>query len=102
MILHLLLLLSFSVNAVLVYFLFKAAKRMLELDDVIQRSCEILDEYAVDLRKTLTSGILEEHPEVASFHRRNQRALSDIEEAVKNLGTVKPKEVLPPRPPVVE
>lgn len=74
--------------------LVRAAKRLLEYDAIFTRIAPALDEYAADLRKTLSSGILVDNPEVLTFHKRNVSFLAHVESI-----TTAVKENRPPSPP---
>jgi hypothetical protein len=74
--------------------LVRAAKRLLEYDAVFARIAPALDEYAADLRKTLSSGILVDNPEVLNFHKRNVSFLAHVESIATAV-----KENRPPSPP---
>lgn len=73
------------------FLIIKLSKKLFEFDSMIEFISETLFIYSSDLRNTLSSGILQDNPDVMNFHKRNMRALSDIESIVKNLGKPKPK-----------
>lgn len=84
--------------------LVRAAKRLLQYDDIWQQITPILEDYSADLRKTLKSDLLIDNPEVVSFHKRNQQALKAIESIVDSVVNVIPVRKRPPvlpRPDVV-
>lgn len=82
--------LSIAGNAALAMLLVRAARRLLEFDEIWQRIMPVLFEYAEDLRKLLSLDLLTDNPEVVEFHRRNMRALRELDEVTKSVRAVAP------------
>ncbi len=81
----------------------RAAKRLLQFDEILQEITPELESYAEDLQQFVKGEILLDHPEVAAFHRRNLRALHTVEsirDSVVNARPAKKKPVALPRPDV--
>ncbi len=73
--------------------LVRAAKRLIEFDAIFTVIVPALDEYTADLKKTLTSGILLDNPDVLTFHKRNVSFMKHVESitaAVKEKRPVSP------------
>lgn len=98
--------LCFSVllNVSFFLLLFRASKRLLQFDLLLGQVAQTLFDYGTDIRNVVKEGVLQDHPEIVSFHRRNVRALAEIDAAVKTLEQVKPRKIEPPKgnPPVWE
>lgn len=82
--------LSLAGNVALAILLVRAARRLLEFDEIWQRIMPVLFEYAEDLRKLLSLDLLTDNPEVVEFHRRNMRALRELDEVTKSVRAVAP------------
>lgn len=83
------------------------AKRTLQYDTIFESITPVLSSYGEELRRTLSAGLLEDHPEVAAFHKLNMRNLAAIEAITRDVVETRPKRQpgkLPKnaRPPVVE
>jgi hypothetical protein len=97
------LVLSLLGNCVLAALLVRAARRLLEFDTVWQRIMPVLFGYAEDLRKMLSLDLLTDNSEVVAFHKRNVRALLELDEVTKSVRDVAPPKVSDqplPRPDV--
>ena len=70
----------------------KMAKRLLQFDSIFESIVQVLVDYGVDLRKVLSGGFLQDHPDIVAFHKRNLKALTEIETIVKDLEQVKPRQ----------
>lgn len=81
--------------AIATFLLIRATRRLLEFDELWDDVTTVLIAYESDLR-VMSSGDLSEvamdHPEIITFHRRNLRALSDIEKITRSLKARKPAE----------
>jgi hypothetical protein len=82
--------LSVAADGVLAALLVRAARRLLEFDAVWQQIMPVLFGYAEDLRKMLSLDLLTDNPEVIAFHKRNVRALTELDEVVKSVRGVAP------------
>ncbi len=79
------------------FLLYRAARRLLQFDEVFQGLIPLLDEYSGDLVRMTSAdldGIMVDHPEVLSFHRRNMRARRDIQLVIDSITSISPR---PPR-----
>ena len=105
MIIVILLFASLAVNFLQGFINIKALKRLLQFDSIFESIIKILSDYGIDLNKTLSSGLLQDNPEIISFHKRNSQALAEIEAAVKNLEQIRPSvkvEIPKGNPPIWE
>jgi hypothetical protein len=74
--------------------LFRAARRLLQFDDLFQDTAEVLDGYSSDLAEMSSAdldGILVDHPEVIAFHKRNMRARRDVQSILDSVTAVSPR-----------
>lgn len=81
------------------WLLIRASRRLLQFDDLFQRTVDVLDSYSSDLTRMVSAdidGILADHPEVESFHRRNMSVRHDIGVILEMLTAVTPRR--PKRP----
>lgn len=85
-----LLIASMIVNAMLVFFILRATRRLLEFDSIWQEIMPVLFGYAEDLRKMLSLDLLTDNPEVVAFHKRNLRLLSELDEITKSVRSAAP------------
>lgn len=101
LVLFLLLLLSGSI-----FLNVRFGKRLFQYDDVFEEIAPMLEGYSNELKKTLSGGLLEDHPEVHAFHKLNMLALARIEAVTRNVTELAPKKKprLPRNalPPLVE
>ena len=77
---------ALAMIGVLLYLLARAARRLLEFDEVWKRAMPVLFEYAEDLRKMLSADLLTDNPEVVAFHKRNLRALTELDAITREVG----------------
>jgi hypothetical protein len=94
---------SVAGTAISIFLLVRAAKRLLEYDAVFSSIAPALEQYAADLTKTLSSGILLDNPEVLTFHKRNVSFLKHVESISKAVTEIHPvpkkdPQPIPPRP----
>jgi hypothetical protein len=80
-------------NAVTVFLLVRAARRLLQFDEIFSGILPVLTDYSVDLARMTKGDLLLDNPEVLKFHKRNMNALANIEMITKEI-----TEVAPPRP----
>lgn len=92
------------VSGVLGYLLVRAARRLLEFDDLMQVIVEPMQEYQEELAKIAQAeGLLTDHPEVISFHRANVIMLAKIRSAIASIQEVRPqRDEVKGLPPQVE
>lgn len=70
------------------YLLYKAARRLLQFDELFQRIGVTLEGYSEDLAKMTSADIdsvLTDHPEVRMFHLRNMAARKDVQNALEEV-----------------
>lgn len=98
---------SIIANAILGYFLYVGAKRLLQFDALFQRIFLALESYSTDLVRMTSSdldNVLTDHPEVISFHMRNMRARLEVQNALEDIAKIVPsrrkKDNSLPRPDV--
>lgn len=84
------LLLSLALNAGLIFFLGRAIRRLLQFDMIWEQIMPVLFTYSEDLRKMLSADLLVDNPEVLAFHRRNVRALLELDEITRVVQTTTP------------
>ena len=70
--------------------LIRAARRLLQFDDMLQRTWGVLAEYSVDLTDMAKGDLLLDSPEVIKFHKRNMNALYQISTIADEIGQVTP------------
>lgn len=101
--LYVLLAISVLLNGGLGFLLRRSVRVNLQFDEIFERVGPVLEAYNEELAKTLQGGLLEDHPEVAAFHKLNMRNLAMIEAITRDVTATRPKR-LPhnSRPPVVE
>ena len=78
--------------------LYRASRRLLQFDDLFQGTIAVLDSYSSDLVEMSSAdldGILVDHPEVITFHKRNMRARRELQSALDSITSVFPRK--PPR-----
>lgn len=84
--------------------LVRASKRLLQFDEVLQGIVPVLDSYSEDLKRMSSAemdGILVDHPEVLTLHKRNQahkKAIESVVDSVTKLTPARPKAPKLPRP----
>lgn len=61
-----------------IFLLVRAAKRLLQFDELFQRTWVVLSDYAIDLTDLTKGDLLLDNPEVIKFHKRNMNALAEI------------------------
>lgn len=91
--------------AVETFVLVRFAKRLLQFDAIFDGIAPVLSGHADELRKTVSSGLLEDHPEVVAFHQMNVKTLQAIESVIDSVKATRPSRPKLPanyRPPVVE
>jgi hypothetical protein len=78
----------------------RLARRLLQFDEIWQQVLPVLFDYADDLRKMVSADLLLDNPEVVALHKRNMRALREMDDAVKTVqGLTPPKQRIElPRP----
>lgn len=81
---------SVAANLALGYFLLRAIKRLLQFDMIWEQIMPVLFTYAEDLRKMLSADLLTDNPEVLAFHKRNVRALLELDEITRIVQTTTP------------
>ena len=69
----------------------RAAKRLLQFDDIMQAIFPVMGEYSADLKRMSSGDLLIDSPEVAEFHRRNLQALKEVESIVEWVAVVAPQ-----------
>lgn len=88
------------------FLLVRASRRLLQFDEVFEHIVPVLEDYGGELKRTLSAGLLEDHPEVVAFHKLNVFALSKIDAITEMARAMRPKKQpkLPPNylPPLVE
>lgn len=84
------LLLSLVLNVGLIFFLARAVKRLLQFDMIWEQIMPVLFTYSEDLRKMLSADLLVDNPEVLAFHKRNMRALLELDEITRIVQTTTP------------
>jgi len=78
------------------FLLLRALKRLLQFDSIFEAVYPTLVDYAIDLKRLVSrEGVLLDHPEVQNFHRRNLKALLDVEHIASSIIETRPKA---PRP----
>lgn len=90
-------------NVATAFVLIRMSKRLIQFDIIFERIGPVLAEYSMDLTKMTNSGLLIDHPEVRTFHRRNIEALQslkDITLEVTDGKPIPPKESIGKRPEV--
>lgn len=93
-----LLILSLLANGVLGVLLTRAARRLLEFDSIWEQAMPVLFNYSEDLRKMLSLDLLTDNPEVVAFHKRNVRALIELDEVTKSVRAAAPPRSIQPLP----
>lgn len=88
----------------LVWLLLRAARRLLEFDELLRIIIDPMQEYQAELAKIATAeGLLTDHPEVVAFHRANVVMLAKINAAITSVKEARPQEPeVKGNPPVVE
>ncbi len=89
------LVISVMANVALIALLRRSATLNLQFDEIFEQIAPVMEDYAAEMRRTLTGGLLEDHPEVAAFHRLNLRHLQNLEAVVENVKSTRPKKKLP-------
>lgn len=88
--------------AALSILLVRATKRLLQFDDIWQGILPELESYSADLARMASAdldGILVDHPEVLTFHKRNLRAKKVIESILDSVTQMTPERKKPPALP---
>jgi len=92
--------------ALAIFVIVRLTKRLFQFDEVFEKIAPVLEAYSNELKKTLSQGLLEEHPEVQAFHKLNMFALTQIELVTQDVTALAPKKKpkLPHNalPPLVE
>ncbi len=88
--------LSVLINVGMGLLLFRATRRLLQFDDIWRSILPELQSYTIDLKKMASGDVLQDHPEVVKFHRRNLRALKALESIVDSIVNEQP--AVPPQP----
>lgn len=92
---YVILVLSLLLNAGLVLLLKRSATVNLQYDEIFEQIAPAMEGYALEMKRTLTGGLLEDHPEVAAFHRLNLVHLKNLEAIVESVKSTRPKKTLP-------
>lgn len=96
----------FLLLALASYLAVRFAKRVIQYDEIFEKIGPVLEAYSNELKRTLSQGLLEDHPEVRAFHKLNMFALAQIEAVTQDVTSVAPKkkQKLPRNalPPLVE
>ena len=101
---YFLLVLSVLVNVGMALLLRRSVRINLQFDEIFEHVAPTLEAYSEELEKTLKGGLLEDHPEVAAFHRLNMRNLAAIRTITATVTATRPKPQRPTqvsRPPIV-
>lgn len=93
---YVVLFLSIVLNVVAIVLLVRAARRLLQFDDIWQAIIPELEDYSIDLKGMSSGDILIDHPEIEMFHKRNVRALQSLESILDSVKSVRPKREKPP------
>ena len=71
----------------------------LQFDEIFGRVGVVLGSYGEELKRTLSGGLLEDHPEVAAFHKLNMRNMEQIEAIAVEISVGRPKPQRRPKLP---
>ena len=93
----------YSVGSTLL--LVRAARRVLQFDELFETITDPMQLYADTLRRiTQAEGLLHDHPEVMAFHKANMTLLLQMDDALESIKRGRPEKKRPknlPRPEVV-